>query len=179
MKLEKVYDELYGMIEDLKKKIAAISSGNAVSITPTLESGVKVADYTIGKDTGSLYAPIETAGVYSSAKTKIGTWTDGSDLYRKVITAAITGTSDTVSLVDDITADDELLFFEFFVTTPSYVVMGGFNGSNPASGDTLNAYYDIGNNRLSFYDTLYTGTATIMLYYHEKSEVNSKNRRKK
>lgn len=57
MTIEKVYDELYGMIDDLKKQIAAGGGGDSVTITPALESGTKVADYTIGEDSGSLYAP--------------------------------------------------------------------------------------------------------------------------
>ena len=57
MTIEKVYDELYGMIDDLKKQIAAGGGGDSVTITPALESGTKVADYTIGEDEGALYAP--------------------------------------------------------------------------------------------------------------------------
>lgn len=57
MILEKVYDELYGMIEDLKKKVASISGGSTVTITPTLESGTKVADYTIDETSGAIYTP--------------------------------------------------------------------------------------------------------------------------
>lgn len=56
MTIEKVYDELYGMIEDLKKQIAA-GSGTDVTITPALESGTKVADYEIDGEAGVLYAP--------------------------------------------------------------------------------------------------------------------------
>lgn len=57
MTIEKVYDELYGMIDDLKKQIAAGGGGDSVTITPALESGTKVADYTIGETEGSIYAP--------------------------------------------------------------------------------------------------------------------------
>ena len=57
MILEKVYDELIGMIEDLKKKVAGISGGSTVTITPTLESGVKLADYSIDGTDGEIYAP--------------------------------------------------------------------------------------------------------------------------
>lgn len=99
LSVEKVYDELYGMIEDLKKKIAALSSGDEVTITPALESGVKVADYTIGEDTGSLYAPAEKSGVYSTDETEVGIY-KGSPLYRKVFTSAtaLTGTSTTIDI---------------------------------------------------------------------------------
>lgn len=59
MILEKVYDELYGMIEDLKKKVAAISGGSVVTITPTLQSGEKLADYSIDGTEGSIYSPAQ------------------------------------------------------------------------------------------------------------------------
>ena len=62
MTLEKVYDELYGMIDDLKKQIAA-GGGSDVTITPALESGTKIADFSIGSDEGSLYAPTTPDGV--------------------------------------------------------------------------------------------------------------------
>lgn len=57
MILEKVYDELIGMIEDLKKKVDSISGGSTVTIIPTLESGVKLADYSINDTEGTIYAP--------------------------------------------------------------------------------------------------------------------------
>ena len=87
MKLEKVYDELYGMIEDLKKKVAALSGGDDVTITPALESGTKIADYSIGEDTGSLYAPAPYTPIsYSTEEQNTGlTWIDGSEIYVKTI----------------------------------------------------------------------------------------------
>lgn len=57
MILEKVYDELLGMIEDLKKKVAGLSGGSVVTITPTLQSGEKLADYSIDGTDGAIYAP--------------------------------------------------------------------------------------------------------------------------
>lgn len=56
MTIEKVYDELYGLIDDLKKQIAA-KGGSDVTITPVLDSGTKIADFTIGEDEGALYTP--------------------------------------------------------------------------------------------------------------------------
>ena len=74
MILEKVYDELYGMIEDLKKKI---DGGSTVTITPTLESGVKIADYVIDETSGSIYAP-QNIHSYSTVEHIVGTWIDGT-----------------------------------------------------------------------------------------------------
>ena len=99
MILEKVYDELYGMIEDLQKKVASISGGSSITITPTLESGVKLADYSIDDTEGAIYAPVETAGIISTNETKVGTL-NGEDVYRKVFssTSAISGTSTEIDV---------------------------------------------------------------------------------
>jgi hypothetical protein len=84
LSVEKVYDELYGMIEDLKKKIASISGGTMVTITPALDSGEKIADYTIDDLSGSIYAPIMAL---ATTETKVGTF-KGQDLYCKVVEIA-------------------------------------------------------------------------------------------
>lgn len=57
MILEKVYDELYGMIEDLKKKVQAAEKTD-VTIAPALESGTKLADFEIDGTEGTIYGPI-------------------------------------------------------------------------------------------------------------------------
>lgn len=64
MILEKVYDELYGMIEDLKKKIQAAD----VDITPALDSGTKIADYVCDGDSGSLYAPTQVNADWNASE---------------------------------------------------------------------------------------------------------------
>lgn len=109
MKLEKVYDELYGMIEDLKKKIAALS-GSDVTITPALEIGTKVADYSIGDTEGSLYAPSAadvfsgidtTAAVQSFTTTKFTepiSYTAAAKCFAAVQGAGSSGTVQSVSL---------------------------------------------------------------------------------
>lgn len=58
--LAKWISELQAQIDQVKRMAiaAAASGGDEVTITPALESGTKIADYTIGEDTsGSLYAP--------------------------------------------------------------------------------------------------------------------------
>lgn len=93
MILEKVYDELYGMIEDLKKKIQA-GGGSEVTITPALESGVKIADYAIGSDEGSLFAPSNMHS-YSTTEHIIGKWIDGTtDVYECTFYLASASTED-------------------------------------------------------------------------------------
>lgn len=143
LSVEKVYDELYGMIEDLKKKIAAMSGGDEVTITPALESGVKVADFTIGEDTGSIYAPNEVAGIYSSTETLVGTY-GGQNLYRTVIVdeTPLTGTYTSVDVsAKDI--DKVVKVSGFFKTVVGdveyYTPMPFFDGTNAGYIDTVDA----------------------------------------
>lgn len=141
MKLEKVYDELYGMIEDLKKKIAA--GGAEVSITPTLESGVKVADFEIDGESGAIYTPSEVAGIYSSTETLVGTY-GGQDLYRTVIVdeTPLTGTSTNID-VSTKNIDKVVKVSGFFKTLVGdveyYTPMPFFDGSNAGYIDTVTA----------------------------------------
>ena len=121
MTIEKVYDELYGMIDDLKKQIAAAGGGDSVTITPALESGVKVADYTIGETEGALYAPGLPAYTNSVA-TKIGTLGDRG-LYRVFvpINSAVSGISDDVisSYPIDMLFELKLIIYESKVVSIS------------------------------------------------------------
>lgn len=62
--------------------------GSTVSITPTLSSGTKIADYSINGVGGELYAPNGGGGGqsdnYSTTEQQIGTW-DGKPLYRIIL----------------------------------------------------------------------------------------------
>lgn len=76
-------DELAGDIEILRKKVNNAGGGDAVTITPALESGTKVADYSIGETTGSLYAPT-IPDIESGEEVLIGN--DGTDnIYGKKV----------------------------------------------------------------------------------------------
>lgn len=85
--LSKWVDELQGQIDQLKRVVAA-GGGVEVTITPELESGTKIADFTIGEESGSLYTPtipdIPPGLDISTTETKVGTY-DGSDLFCKLI----------------------------------------------------------------------------------------------
>ena len=120
LSVEKVYDELYGMIEDLKKKIAAISSGDEVTITPALESGTKIADFTIGEDEGALYAPTPFSFVFSDTPQKIGTL-DGDDLYAVMLhfdDVSVSANSSTEINVSAISAQKCLAIFGMMAGDP-------------------------------------------------------------
>lgn len=141
MILEKVYDELYGMIEDLKKKIGA--GGSQVTITPTLESGEKVAVFSIDGTEGTIYSPSEKAGIYSATETVVGKY-GGQDLYRTVLVdeTPLTGTSTSI----DVSAKsiDKVVkatgFFKTLVEDVTYYTpMPFFDGSNAGYIDTVTA----------------------------------------
>lgn len=87
MEIRKIYDELYGMIEDLKRKVAGIKPGDAVTIIPAMDSGTKIADYAIGETEGTLYAPVPYTPIsYSTDEQNTGLkWIDGTDIYVKTI----------------------------------------------------------------------------------------------
>jgi hypothetical protein len=91
MILEKVYDELYGMIEDLQKKVGK-GGGSTVTITPTLQSGEKLADYSIDGTAGAIYAP-PVLDYYSNVEHVVGEWIDGREVFEKTIIADTSSTS--------------------------------------------------------------------------------------
>lgn len=60
--------------------------GSQVSITPTLSSGTKIADFEIDGQTGELYAPTGGSGsghIYSTSEQIVGTWYNNKPLYEK------------------------------------------------------------------------------------------------
>ena len=180
MILEKVYDELYGMIEDLKKQIAA-GGGTDVSITPTLDSGVKVADYEIDGTEGALYAPNEVAGIYSSTETLVGTY-GGQDLYRTVIVdeSPLTGTSTSIDVsaknIDKVVKvsgffkaiADEIMYF-----TP----MPFYDGTNTGYIDTITSSAISIHYNATVASNRGTNGYVIILEYTKTSETRSKKKK--
>ena len=59
--------------------------GSDVDITPTIQSGTKIADFEVGGVSGELYAPMIQ---YSNTEQAVGTWVDGRTIYQKTITSA-------------------------------------------------------------------------------------------
>ena len=58
--------------------------GSTVTITPTLSTGTKIADFEIDGTAGELYAPQGGGGGinYSTQEQVIGTWIDGTPVYQ-------------------------------------------------------------------------------------------------
>lgn len=140
MKLEKVYDELYGMIEDLKKKIAAMSSGDEVTITPALESGTKVADYTIGEDSGSLYAP-SMPNIYGDDEVIVG-YSGTDPVYCSRVDIASLPSSTSIGEYEHAIADiDTILKSDVYVRDASGNVWN--SNSIGVTGNSFSAQYSV------------------------------------
>lgn len=97
--------------------------GSTVTITPTLSSGTKIADYSIDGVSGSLYAPSGGGGggshTYSTTEQIVGTWIDGSDVYEKTISvSSVSLSSGGYETVDTITGLDTI------ISCNGYVVEG-------------------------------------------------------
>ena len=79
--IEKWINELQCEIDKVKRALAN-AGGEDVTITPALESGTKVADYSIGETTGALYAPTPPDAVTITpaleSGTKVADYTIGS-----------------------------------------------------------------------------------------------------
>ena len=147
MTIEKVYDELYGMIEDLKKQIAAASGGSDVSITPALESGEKIADFEIDGVEGALYAP-DNSGFFDvvTSETKIGTY-KGSDYYRAIVEIpALASTATTTTYAHGISNINKIISFDIYFTTGSGIVNDsmsiGIQGDAYQNAYTVRGYVD-------------------------------------
>ena len=63
----------------IENNVISAEVGDSVTITPTQLSGKKIADFTIGENKGSLYAP-DNEVIYSSTPHKIGKYLN-KDLY--------------------------------------------------------------------------------------------------
>lgn len=166
MILEKVYDELMAQIEDLKKQIQA-GSGSDVSIIPTLQSGVKLADYSIDGTDGAIYAPSEKYNVFSTDETEIGTFL-GAPLYRKVF-SNVTVSDTLTTLVEGV----EYAFLEFSIAngfSPFY-----FSSSNLAG--TRQPYIKVEDNNAKIQTqsaTSFTATFSVIYTKHTEAKKTTK-----
>ena len=162
------------MIEDLKKKVAGISGGSTVTITPTLQSGDKLADYSIDGTAGAIYAP---ENVFSTTETKVGKWgTD--DLYRKVIVDTINlNSSYEVKIASVLSSTENLKYYNCMLSrTASHMYQNGFALSGDSVELCINADKDLAGTAKISTDT--TATCILIIYY-TKTETETKTTKKK
>lgn len=137
MEIKKIYDEIYGMIEDLKRKVAGIKPGDAVTITPALDDGTKIADYTIGETEGSLFAPTPPAPYtplnFSTTAQDTGVkWADGRSLYVQSFYGTLSGNASNLKI-------GEIADFEEAVFIIGTVAGGGVSLQTPWNSGLNNA----------------------------------------
>lgn len=184
-------DELQGQIDQLRMAVKMAGGGDEVTITPALESGTEIADYIIGEDTGTLYAPTIPSGLYpfivdDTDEHVIGTDGSGKEIYcKRVNITALPSTAFSYVAyphgISDI--DDILAYFGFIdfssgiVANTTYLQFGsdGLNaiGSVYAHVDDTNINIQVGTDRSS------TGAHFIMLYTKTSPEVEAKKKTKK
>ena len=105
------------------KTVGGGGGGSSVTITPTLSSGTKIADYSIDGVSNSLYAPSGGGGGgidYSTTEQDTGLkWIDGNTVYEKVISISnVSLSSGSYEIVDTITGLDTI------ISCNGYVVEG-------------------------------------------------------
>lgn len=69
------------------------ASGDKVTVTPITDSGTKIAEIKVNNTTSNLYAPGAMHN-YSTTEQIVGKWTDGSDVYEKIIEATTSNTDE-------------------------------------------------------------------------------------
>ena len=180
MKLEKVYDELYGMIEDLKRKIGA--GGSEVTITPTLESGEKVADYSIDGTEGCIYAP-PVPNIYGSDEVIVG-YSGADPVYCKRVDIAALPSSATTGEYEHSIADiDTILAADVYIRDPSGSVYN--SNSIGIAGSSFSAQYSVmawaGKSKIYVMvgTDRSTWSATVYLRYTKTPPTEAKKNKKK
>ena len=181
MDFEKWINELQCEIDKLKRKIATIGGGTEVTITPTLESGTKVADFEIDGVEGTIYAPEDTAGIYSTTETQIGTWIDGRPLYRKVVISEnVTLSSSEQTFEEDIiTSDDNIVTYNSLLKATSTVDSYAENGSYGANYPVNIYVTDNDLAGVAKWGIVVSGTITTTLIYYKTSEAPTRTTKKK
>lgn len=124
--------------------------GSTVTITPTLSSGTKIADYSIDGVSDSLYAPSGGGGgggshTYSTTEQIVGTWIDGSDVWERTINIEEATIHGDTSFTIDIETNIGVLIEHSLM----YRDIAFLNGRwNPLDGFTEQVNYDMYYNRL-------------------------------
>lgn len=119
-------------IEDLLIKGGG-GGGTTVTITPTLSTGTKIADYTLNGEGGALYAPdggsdveANPSGTATDALTKLRV---GNDIY------SVGGGASYTEIIDTLDAGDTELIFQDAVitTTATYDFFTDTFGASPTA----------------------------------------------
>jgi phage minor structural protein len=96
------------------------TAGADVSITPSLQSGSKVAEYEINGVAGVLYSLTNTTGdyynpiIYSTEEREVGVWTDGKPLYQKTIEYTPSGSLSSDVVIDTISNLERAMIVDAF-----------------------------------------------------------------
>lgn len=107
--------------------------GSIVSITPTLQSGTKIADFSINGISDELYAPSggSSGCNYSFSEQVVGTWTNGKPLYQITVDFGALPNNSKKTVNHGITNIDEICYV-FGVLNYTGIVFG----ETLPSGDT-------------------------------------------
>ena len=140
--------------------------GSDVDITPTIQSGTKIADFEVDGVSGELYAPMIQ---YSNTEQAVGTWVDGRTIYQKTIITPFstssatsflyTGSINIGSFFPDIT-DWANSYFNM-VPQFSYLTLDDGTVRNVVYCD----FQNVDSIGLCFYYTARSGTLTLTLQY--------------
>lgn len=167
--IAKWIDQLQGELDTLKR--TAGGGGSSVTITPSMDSGEKIADYSIDGVLGSLFA---RENLFTADGAKIGKWTDGSDLYVQVVSGNVT-TAETTIALPNASGKNVKMFYPFLDAELSggSFLLGMFTNS---ATDRFIMYYNNTNKLFQTYTSQYAGTAHIVVFYTVDQPTN---RRKK
>lgn len=130
-------------------EISSGGGGSVVSITPTLSSGTKIADFSINGVLDELYAPSGGGGSghdYSTSEQIIGKWIDNKPLYEKTyafkIADLVAGTINS-SLMDGQLHLDHISYDMIRIANGDIIMGSGTSGtivSNPVNYPSGSTY---------------------------------------
>lgn len=188
--LAKWISELQAQIDQVKRMAiaAAASGGDTVTITPALDSGTKIADYTIGEETsGSLYAPTPTSipNIFSGDEVLVGN-NGVSDVYcKRVHLDALPSTTNAAQTIPHSVANiSAILKWDAYAISSTGTVQKinalaiGESGNFVGTGfigmyvNDTNFYITVGSDRSAL-------SADVYIYYTKTPPVETKKSRKK
>lgn len=161
---QEVSDNKYLRADGTWKNPPGGGGGSNVTITPTLSSGTKIADFEIDGTPGELYAPSggSSAHNYSTTEQVVGTWIDGKPVYEITVESTTTrdgSVSTTQSVSTGVSDIKELIDLRGAASYGANTAWLPFTFSDNASsgltnsrvkiiavGNDGNVFFEIGNN---------------------------------